>query len=325
MELPSAVSTVLETDLAAYEPVTCVAEGDRHETVVVADDTGTRYILKVYADSGPEMRHEAPVVASVQEFAFAPSLHQSGVAGSSPYILFERVENTERWGVPEWESTLARTLGETLSQVHTAVEPAADWGQPSETSPSPERLAPSVLSDTVRELQQTPRPHLAGVLPAVVDTLTETVPRRGVIHGDVTVDNVRFVAETETVVLVDWETAGRSDVYFDVAKAELWLFQLFEPLLSTATKALVSTFREAYGISSPAIERVRALKILLLCRMAVRVERLGPYKSWQHRVDGSCLDQILTVLRRTARTASFVDDTPESPTGATLSGTATEN
>lgn len=326
MELPNPVSTVLETELAAYEPIKRVTEGDRHETFVVVDDAETRYILKVYADGRQgqgESGYEAPVVTSIQGFEFVPGLHQSGVAGSYPYIVFERVENTERWGTPAWERKVARTLGETLSRVHTEIEAADSWGQSSETYPAPERLAPSVLFDTLSELQQAPHRRLPGILPAVADALRETVPESGVIHGDVTVDNVRFA--TETCVLVDWETAGRSDVCFDVSKAELWVFQLFEPLLSMSTEAVLSEFREAYGVSPLAVKRIRALKILLLCRMAARVDRLGPYESWQHRVDGSCLGRVLTVLERTMRDAAFIDTDPESSLPKRrLSGTATE-
>lgn len=312
MDLPDVVASIVETELGAYEVTERVPEGDVHREFGLVDDAGDRYVLKVAGETEQErerVEHEAAVVGSLQEYDFVPTVCGSGVVGSCPFVLFERVEATERWGTARWETTAARTLGETLARIHTGIEPRPEWGLSGsgDAHPLPESQPPAATFETLCELRTSDRRRLAELLPDVAAVLRETTAERGVVHGDVTIGNVRFSADARECTLVDWETAAVADAYFDVAKAELWTFQLFSPLLSVPEETLLSELREAYGVPSSAVRRIRAHKILQLCRMIPRVERLGPYASWQRRVDGSCLRQVERVLERTVRRCAFAE------------------
>ncbi|APW96357.1 aminoglycoside phosphotransferase [Halobiforma lacisalsi AJ5] len=310
MEVPTVVSAIVETELSSYEITGHVLEGDIHREFEVVDEAGDQYVLKVAGDTEEErarVKHEAVVVGSLQEFDFVPDLCGSGVVDSYPFLLFDRVEATEQWGTARWETTAARTLGETLARVHTDIEPRAEWRTSGDAHPLPESQPPAATFETLCELRTSDRRRLAELLPDVAAVLQETTAERGVVHGDVTIDNVRFSSDARECTLVDWETATVADAYFDVAIAELRTFQLFSSLLSVPEETILSELRAAYGVPSSAVRRIRAHKILQLCRMVPRVERLGPYASWQRRVDGSCLEQVERVLERTVRRCTFAE------------------
>ncbi|SFB72331.1 Phosphotransferase enzyme family protein [Halobiforma haloterrestris] len=310
MELPAVVSAIVETELSAYEVTGRVPEGDIHREFEVVDEAGDQYVLKVAGDTEEErarVEHEAAVVGSLQEFDFVPALCGSGVVDAYPFLLFDRVEATERWGTARWETTAARTLGETLARIHTDIEPRAEWEPSGNAHPLPESRPPAATFETLCELRPSDRRPLVELLPDVAAVLRETSADRGVVHGDVTIDNVRFSSDARECTLVDWETATVADAYFDVAKAELWTLQLFSPLLSVPEETILSELRAAYGVPPSAVRRIRAHKVLQLCRMIPRIERLGPYASWQRRVDGSCLEEVERVLERTLRRCGFAD------------------
>ena len=303
----------METDLDAYEVRERLAEGDLHAVFGVVDGSGAEYVLKVAADTDRNRRriaHEATVVRSLRAYPFVPAVARSGLADSRAYVLFERVDDYERWGDARWESAAARTLGETLRRLHTEVEPRESWRPPGTAGPSPADRVNATVAEASRELRAGDRRELMGVLADAATVMRETSSAVGATHGDVTVGNVSFGEDAESCTLVDWEMAARSDVHFDAAKAELWLFQLFSPLFSLPESTVVAAFRRAYGASTTAVRRIQAYKLLQLCRMVPRIERLGPYSSLERRLDASCLEHVESVLERTIRECSFPSDPP---------------
>ena len=313
MKLPAVVRSLVETDLDAYEVRERLDEGDLHAVFGVVDASGAEYVLKIAADTDRNRRriaHEAAVADSLRAYPFAPAVVRSGVTESRAYVLFDRVDGHERWGDARWESAAARTLGETLRRLHAEVDPGESWRPPGSVGSSPADRVNAAVADASHELRAGDRRELTGVLRDAAAVVRETSPAVGATHGDVTVGNVLFDADAESCTLVDWEMAARFDGYFDAAKAELWLFQLFSPLFSLSESSVVAAFREAYGASPTAVRRIRAYKLLQLCQMIPRIERLGPYSSWERRLDASCLEHVESVLERTIRECSFLSDPP---------------
>lgn len=313
VELPAAVRSLVCGDLDGYEVRERLAEGDLHDVFGVVDGSGTEYVLKIAADTDRDRQrvaHEAAVVESLRTHEFVPGVVRSGVTDSHAYALFERVEGHERWGDARWESAAARTLGETLRRLHTSAERHEGWNERGHADTAPTDRVNAAVADALYELHAGDRRELTGVVTDAAAVIRETSPAVGVTHGDVTVGNVLFGADAESCTLVDWETAAWFDAYFDAAKAELWLFQLFSPLFSLPESSVVAAFREAYGASTAAVRRIQAYKLLQLCRMVPRIERLGPYTSWERRLDASCLAHVESVLERTIRECSFLSDPP---------------
>lgn len=313
MDLPDVVRSVMTTDLAAYEVSERITAGDVHDVFAVTDKAGREYVLKVAGEDARDRRriaHEAAVTGSLAMYGFVPAVVDSGVTDSRAFVLLERVDRAERPGDPSWESAAASTLGETLRTLHTEGEWREEWSEDARRHRSPENRIDAAIADTLSELRVEEYREYTRVLPDVTRVLRETTPRIGLVHGDLTIDNVLFGPDGESCVLVDWETAARFDAYFDVAKAELWLFRLFGPLFSTASADLVAAFRRAYGLPESAVERVQAHELLQACRMVPRVRRLGPYSSWTRRTDAPCLDHVESVLDRLIADCSFLVETP---------------
>lgn len=300
----------MSTDLAGYAVSERITEGDVHDVFAVTDEAGAEYVLKVAGEDARDRRriaHEAAVTGSLATYEFVPAVVDAGVTDSRAFVLLERVDRAERLGDPGWESAAATTLGETLRTLHTEVEWREEWS--GDEGAGEERID-AAIADTLSELRVDEYREYARILPDVTRVLREAPPRIALVHGDLTIDNVLFESDGGSCVLVDWETAARFDAYFDVAKAELWIFRLFGPLFSTPSEDLVAAFRRAYGLPASAVERVQAHELLQACRMVPRVQRLGPYSSWTRRTDACCLDHVESVLDRLIADSPFLTETP---------------
>lgn len=311
MEIQAVVRSLVETDLDAYEIHERLDEGDLHAVFGVVDGSGAEYILKIAADTDRNRRrvaHEAAVTRSLRACSFVPAVVRSGVTESHAYVLFDRVGGHERWGDAQWESAAARTLGETLRRLHVEVDVNESWQPPGSVGTSLTDRVNAAVAKASHELHTSGRRELMVVLTDAAAVVRETSPTVGATHGDVTIGNVLFDVDAESCTLIDWEMAAQFDGYFDVAKAELWLFQLFSPLFSLPESSVLAVFRTAYGASPADIRRIQAYKILQLCQMVPRIERLGPYSSWKRRLDASCLDHVESVLEQTICECSFLSD-----------------
>ncbi|MDB4917166.1 MAG: hypothetical protein JWM95_4810 [Gemmatimonadetes bacterium] len=195
--------------------ITPVAAGLSGAGVYRVDSNGTVFVLKVSAQNEPaaDWRRKLSVQQRAADAGLAPRIIHSDETCRA--ILSEFVVDRSfpaLFANPDTRETALVELGQTIRRVHDlpadgdAKSPrdalAATW-----SALDPGFPLPSFVADAVRHVLGEP-PTASGRVPVLS-------------HNDVNPSNI--VYDGEKLLLVDWDTAGVNDPYYDLAAISVFL------------------------------------------------------------------------------------------------------
>jgi homoserine kinase type II len=252
-----------------------------------------RYFLRVNeGKTDAEVEFEARVLGHLEARRF-PAVRLVPAAGGRSHVVvagkqamlfaFAPGEELER---SEVTALQCRRAGEAMGRLH---ELSHDLG-----AERPNPYAWTRVAGWVRDLEPDGDgdPEVAAALPMLRDELArcEVLPQapRGLVHGDLFLDNVLWTGDELSVVL-DWEMACTDAFAYDLAVAVLaWCYgSRFEPGL---TRALLDGYRSRarlerstadalYAYARYAALRYTASRIHAFHRTALGADRLA-WKDW---------------------------------------------
>ena len=190
--------------------ITAIAAGLSGAGVYRVEADGQRFVLKVAADSdpAPRWRSRLAIQERAASAALAPAIVHVDEAHRAVVSAFVADRGfAARYGDPRTRDAAIAQLGQTLRRVHdlplpadtAAVDPRQQLGQLA--SGLAAIAAPAFAADAVqRVLTETPP---ASERPTVLS------------HNDVNPTNL--VDDGEHVMLLDWDTAGANEPFYDLA------------------------------------------------------------------------------------------------------------
>ncbi len=200
-------------DVRAVEPL---AAGSVNSNFFFTTARG-RYFLRLYEEQGPAgVAFEWRLLDHLTTQGVPVPRRLTGVAPDAlsvegrPVALFERMEGFERCRRMV-DATHMAAVGDALARVHRASEGFA-------MNASVDRFAPASLRARLATVDVVAHPELADDvrrLDATLAALPSPALPKGIVHGDLFRDNVRWQGDT-ILALLDWESASRGVFAFDV-------------------------------------------------------------------------------------------------------------
>ncbi|HEY4181107.1 MAG TPA: phosphotransferase [Kofleriaceae bacterium] len=195
--------------------LTKIAMGQSGAGVYRVESNGTAYVLKISSDKDlatAPFETKLAMQTAASELGIAPRVIH--VDHDRRAVLSELVEDRHfmmLWGNPATRERALQIIASTLSRLHALPIPAGA----KTTDP---RAMAAHLRDTVKRFMIPPWAR------EVIDTAIATEPppddSRVLSHNDVNPTNFRF--DGERLVLLDWDTVGPNDRYYDLASVALW-------------------------------------------------------------------------------------------------------
>lgn len=196
--------------------ITRIAAGLSGAGVYRVESAGQAYVLKISADDQPlaEWRRRLQVQQAAADAGLAPRiLHtdETRRAVLSAFVVDRSFPAL--YGTPATRDAALTLLGQTIRRVHQIPLPAnSEWKDPL-------ILLRTTWSDIAQDFSLP-----AFVRDAVRSILDEDAPKRDramvLSHNDINPTNLAYHGENLT--LLDWDTAGPNDPYYDLAAAAVF-------------------------------------------------------------------------------------------------------